>query len=891
MIGETILHYKIIEKLGEGGMGEVYKARDTKLDRFAALKFLPSQLTASEDDKLRFMHEAKAASAMNHPNVCTIHSIEEYNNQLFIVMEFVDGKTLKDKKDSLSEKQILEIGIQAAEGLAAAHEKGIVHRDIKPENIMIRKDGIVQIMDFGLAKLYTSGNVSRLTKPGTTMGTMGYMSPEQIQGLDVDHRTDIFSLGIVLYELLAGEPPFKGMHETAILYEIVNVDPPPISSIKESFSPELDTIILECLEKDKDERCQSAKELAKDLRKVKKSTGNRKSRIYNTAPMSVSGKTGASQVSIPSSESITTQTLNKRFKLKKLIPAALIIAIISSLIFAYLYFNQQEIIDTGIIQFDISPPPGTKFNPETPVISPNGRTIAFTAADSTGKSMIWLRQLESTNAVPLAGTENAGYPFWSYDNKFLCFYSNEKLNKIDVATGLVQELCDASGREGSWGSSDIILFTRSLFSTIYKMKTGGGTAAQATTLNQSLAEEGDYWPQFLPDNKHFLYSAFSRNEINSGLYVGSIEDTARTLIMKIEQADPFLFKARFVSPDYLFILKNKDLTIQKFDPYNLKILSDSKTFLSDNSDYSISNNVLVLSQNSSKASSDLLLLDRQGKQIESKPDLGFFIEISESPDENSTAYHRIYGPDNSQTFNQDIWIYNKNRGLTSRFTYESAADIKPLWSPDGKSMVYASSPDAVYDIYEKEIGSNSTPKLLLKTEFNKYPDDWSLDGKYILYETQDDLWVLPMTGDRKPIKYLNTPFTEWSGSFSPDAKWIAYTSNESGRDEVYIQSFPELKQRYQVTTNGGNGPKWRKDGKELFYCTSDQKLMAVSIETNPKFTIGIPKELFKADLWVYSNRYAVLDNGQHFLINKISTSSFSKPLKVIVNWKSLLNQK
>ncbi|MCG6961572.1 serine/threonine protein kinase, partial [bacterium BMS3Abin03] len=293
MIGETILHYNILEKLGEGGMGEVYKAQDTKLDRFVALKFLPSQLTASESDKARFIQEAKAASSMNHPNVCTIYSIEEYNNQLFISMEYIEGKTLRDKKDHLSEKQILEIGIQVAEGLAAAHEKGIVHRDIKPENIMIRKDGIAQIMDFGLAKLYSSGNVSHLTKAGTTMGTMGYMSPEQIQGLDVDHRTDIFSLGVVLYELLAGEAPFKGMHATAIMYEIVNVEPPPISTIKEGIDPLLDGIILECLEKDKDERCQSAKELAKNLRKFRRVlTAERASKIYNVGTQSFNFKSG-----------------------------------------------------------------------------------------------------------------------------------------------------------------------------------------------------------------------------------------------------------------------------------------------------------------------------------------------------------------------------------------------------------------------------------------------------------------------------------------------------------------------------------------------------------------------------------------------------------------------
>ena len=270
MIDETILQYKILEKLGEGGMGEVYKAQDTKLDRFVALKFLPSQLTATEEEKSRFVQEAKAASALNHPNICTIYDIQENEGQLFIVMEYVDGETLRSKKQNLSTKQVIEIGAQAAEGLAAAHEKGIVHRDIKPENLMLTKSGVLKIMDFGLAKLNSPAEASRLTKAGTTLGTIGYMSPEQVQGLDVDHRTDIFSLGVVLYELLAGESPFKGVHETAIMYEIVNVDPQPISTVKEGIDPELDEIILECLEKDKDERCQSAKEARKKFKEIKK---------------------------------------------------------------------------------------------------------------------------------------------------------------------------------------------------------------------------------------------------------------------------------------------------------------------------------------------------------------------------------------------------------------------------------------------------------------------------------------------------------------------------------------------------------------------------------------------------------------------------------------------
>ena len=391
LVGRTILHYKIIEQVGQGGMGEVFKAQDTKLERFVALKFLPSQLTASEDDKARFIQEAKAASAMNHPNVCTIHSIEEYKNQLFIVMEYIEGTTLRDNKQTLSEKKILEIAAQVADGLGAAHEKGIVHRDIKPENIMLRKDGIVQIMDFGLAKLYSKGNVSRLTKAGTTMGTMGYMSPEQVQGQDVDHRTDIFSLGVVLYELLAGESPFKGMHETAIMYEIVNVDPPPIATVKEGIDPDLDKLILECLEKDKDERFQSAKELARSLRKLKRgSTGSRSSRFYNVNTQTVNtmqattiNKSGATTLKdIPIKNFFSSIFYNPTISWS--LAGILTIGIILLL---FLFVFNSKPTEVQEIKATILPPHGVNFDNHQGsnlTISPDGKYISFIGVDSTG---------------------------------------------------------------------------------------------------------------------------------------------------------------------------------------------------------------------------------------------------------------------------------------------------------------------------------------------------------------------------------------------------------------------------------------------------------------------------------------------------------------------------
>ena len=422
MIGEKILHYKILEKLGEGGMGEVYKAQDTKLDRFVALKFLPSKLTATEDEKSRFIQEAKTASAMNHPNVCTIYSIEEYENkdgdkQLFIAMEFVDGKTLSDKKGTLSDKQKLEISAQVAEGLAAAHEKGIVHRDIKPDNIMIRKDGIVQIMDFGLAKLYASGNVSRLTKAGTTLGTMGYMSPEQIQGQDVDHRTDIFSLGVVLYELFAGASPFKGMHEAALVYEIVNTDVPPISEEKPEFDPELDRLILECLEKDPPDRCQSAAELARNLRKLKRvSTGSRTaSRIQQAIPVTKERK----------------QQINK-WKMTSIALAVLCATAIAVLF--YLITLPKPGNDLTSYKYT---PFETDGVTKEGAWSPDSKSIVFTKYHE-GTWQLLMRSIDNPRSKMLTTTESKdGFYniFWAPDGNSIYFIEDYRLKNIGLAGG------------------------------------------------------------------------------------------------------------------------------------------------------------------------------------------------------------------------------------------------------------------------------------------------------------------------------------------------------------------------------------------------------------------------------------------------------------------------
>ena len=614
--------------------------------------------------------------------------------------------------------------------------------------------------------------------------------------------------------------------------------------------------------------------------------------MYNVNSSAFNTTSGITQVS-KSSGSIAIEAFNKRLELKKLIPFVTIISLGLAVLFIYLYFTKPtSVTENETIQFSLPAPAGYTFTSDVPAISPDGKMIAFTASDSSGKTMIWIRQLESLNATSLAGTENAYAPFWSYDSKFIGFFAGGKLKKINLSTGSLQILCDAqSVHEGTWGSNNIILFTPQLFSPLYKINADGGVPVQATTLDLARTEEWHRTPQMLPDNIHFIYAAYGRNQGSARLYVGSLEDNTKIEIMPIIKRGVFQMGAVFVSPDNLFFLKNESLMIQKFNLSDFKLSGEPRQLISDVRNFTIAKNIMIVSKNAIDYKSDLVVFDRHGKQIEQKNNLGFFVELTVSPNEDSVAYHRVYGPDLNEVFNQDIWILDRKRNVTSRFTTSPASDASPLWSPDGTKIVYASSPDTVYDIYEKDVSGTSKPTLILKTNFAKYTLDWSSDGKYILYEAQGDLWAISMTGDRKPIQLTHASFNEDQGTFSPDVHWIAYSSNESGSSEIYVQSFPKPEQKYRVSLNGGKAPRWRPDGKELYYISPEKILIAVKVKETSQLTFGVPQKLFKADLEGYSNTYSVLDNGQHFLVNEWGTNKTSQPLRVIINWESLLNKK
>ena len=884
MVGTIVSHYKILEKVGQGGMGVVYKAQDITLERFVALKFLPAHLAASEQDKARFTQEAKAASALNHPNVCTIHDIQEHEGQMFIVMEFVDGQTLRDKGGTISFKQAIDIGIQIADGLAAAHEKGIVHRDIKPENIMIRKDGIAQIMDFGLAKLKGAAGVSRLTKEGSTVGTAGYMSPEQVQGLDADHRSDIFSLGVLLFEMFTGQLPFKGVHETALMYEIVNVDAAPMSSMKLDIDPNLDAIVLECLAKEPDERTQSAKQVSVDLKRCRReSSKSRVSRIAAAPPMY-----RQSQVSGEQAVAALAPT-KKPGLLPWIVAAGFFLGMIG---LAFLYYRETS-KEVSVFRFTLTPPENTMFTEQIPVISPDGQRMAFIVRDSSGGTLIWVRPLSSLVATPLMGTVEAFSPFWSPDSRFLGFFQSGKLKKIEATGGPAQTLCDApQGRGGTWSNAGVIVFSPSFSTGLQQVSQAGGTPTELTSLDTTRKENSHRWPSFLPDGRHFVYFGQGTPEENNALFLGSLDSKDKTLLLSVTS------NAVFAPPGYLLFVRERSLMAQEFNADRGELAGEAFPIAEDvgfvqSRNYGLfsasTNGVLAFGLGAgSLGNRQLVWFDRGGKRLEKVGTPGFLFDFSLSPDEKRVAFRRV----DRQASNEDLWILDLLRGTESRFTFRPARDDDPVWSPDGSKILFDSNPEGMSNLHQKIASGAGSEELLLKSTSSDYPVDWSADGRYILFgredtKTKTDLWILPLAGDGKPFPYVNTEATEFSGRFSPDARWVVYSSDESGKLEVYVQTFPVTSGKWQVSIGGGGAPIWSKDGKEIFYLAPDKKLMTVDVKAvGGSLEQGIPKPIFSTDVdqYLLPNRYAASKDGKRFLVNNAVESTGAKPIAIVLNW-------
>jgi len=898
MIGTTISHYKILEKLGEGGMGIVYKAEDMKLDRIVALKFLPSHLNASEQDKARFVQEAKAAAALNHPNVCSIIDIQEHDSQMFIVMEFVDGQTLRDKRGTISFKQAIEIGIQIADGLSAAHEKGIVHRDIKPENIMVRKDGIAQIMDFGLAKLRSaSSKINRLTKEGSTVGTAGYMSPEQVLGQDVDHRSDIFSLGVLLYEMMTGQLPFKGVHETALAYEIVNVDAAPMSTIKPEIDPSLDAVILDCLEKDPKERCQSVAEVARDLRRVKReSTRQRASRITGSRPAYSS-----SNVQTPEVSGVQSVQPSRAFQWLPWSVAG--VFLIAATVLAFFHFR-EPVLDIPVLRSYVHPPENITFvsqNGGHIALSPDGRMVAFVGRDSVGRVSLWVRPLRSLVAQQLPGTEDAFYPFWSPDNKQIGFFTNGKMKKVDAVGGPVLTICEAqNGRGGTWNSAGIILFAPDNSTGLSKVPASGGTPVVVTHPDTIHSPEDNHrWPVFLPDGVHFLYvtqsTGISGASETGEIIAGSLTDSSYRNVLLHASSNIELTRG------YLLYYQQKTIMARPFDMDKIQFTGDAVPIAQDilygtarsKASFTTSDNGILLYQGGFTSRNRLVFVDRTGQEVQELAEGPAVGNGKLSPDGKTI----VYAQEDTQVGTLDLWLYEISRGIRTRFTFDPATEGSPLWSPDGKTIAYSWAKGARIALYMKSAVTSDSSHLLYSSNLNNFPTSWSSDGKYILFhsvgdaKTKVDLHVLSLSGDHTATDFLKTEFNEVVGQFSPDMRWVAYISNASGQNEVYIRPFPNGGTQWQVSKSGGTSPLWRHDGKELYFISASRKLVAVQTKVvGDAIEIGAEHELFDLDSRGPAQPNDVTADGSKFLVS-VFPAGLVQPITMVTNWDSELKKK
>ncbi len=873
MIGQTISHYKILDKLGEGGMGVVYKAEDTKLKRTVALKFLPPQALASEEERERFTREAQASAALNHPNIATVFAIDEHDGKRFIAMEYVQGQSLHQKVQSGPMKipEAIDIAVQVAEGLHAAHESGIVHRDMKGANVMVTDKGQVKIMDFGLAKLK---GVSLLTRQGSTLGTVSYMSPEQARGEKVDHRTDIWSLGVVLYEMLTGRLPFAGEFEQSILYAILNTDPEPLTSVRSNIPMDLERVLRKMMAKDPGDRYQSALEIPVDLRAVKTmlKTSSGSSRIAT-----------ASTVVAPQS---------KR-PLKSLLLWGGLGLMFVALILALWNPWRSPAMSPLIGKFEINLPKGDALDIiiySSVAISPDGSRIVYRA---NGK--LYLRDVSSFNPVVIPGTEDAGAPCFSPDGNWIAFFSGGKLKKVSVNGGSPIELADALDNRGvSWGTGGMIAYTPHTSTGLWLVPEVGGDARQLTIPDSVKLERTHRSPSFLPNGKTILFTmgTFSSPDYyeDATIEAVNVESGERKVILKGAST------ARYIPTGHLVYSRGGILYASAFNADRLEVTGTPVPVLegvdgdptSGVVHYGIANNGTLVYIPGEVAGGPrfMAVFDTTGKSSQLAPEAQLYSEPRISPDGKRLAVVIHSGKDS------DVWVFDVVRSTLSRLTF-GGTNRTPTWSPDGKRIAYFTSATEVGGkIHMRHADGSGEADLISQGLGRAYVDNYARDGSALILDrsgvqgNQSDIWVLPLSGDRKPWPFLATQYDEWQASLSPDGKWLSYISNESGTYQVYVQPFPNRGGKWQVSTQGGTEPRWSPDGRTLYY-TSGQRMMAVSVSTSSGFVVGQPRQLFDKyqALPVDSGiSYDVLPNGQGFVTTLSKNPSAYQQIRVVLNW-------
>ena len=892
--GTKLGPYEIQSPLGAGGMGEVYRAKDTRLDRTVAIKVLPSHLSSDPELKQRMEREAKAISALQHANICTLYYIGTQDGTDFLVMEYLEGQTLADRllKGALPIEQVLKIGTEIAQALEKAHQQGIIHRDLKPANIMLTKAG-AKLMDFGLAKPKISiaaqavgaftpstptmnlasltAAVSPLTQKGSIVGTFQYMAPELLQGAEADARSDLFSFGCVLYEMITGRRAFEGKSQLSVFSSILEKDPEPIASSQPLAPPMLDRVVRACLAKDPADRIQSAHDVAMDLRWV-----------------SESSQPDSAQSSAEFKKSWAAWTF------------ALLLALAALAGFAGYRWAKSS---TDSLSLHAEIPPPNKFLLDTtgdaggmPVLSPQGDKIAFVAHSGDAK-MLWVRPLNSDSAQQLEGTQNAMHPFWSPDGRYIGFFANGKLAKIAASGGPVTVLADApNSRGGSWSANDVIVFAPDFLGALLKVSAQGG-AAEPATLIEKTKHDTHRWPWFLPDGKHFLFLATSHTGGDpkpNGIYFGSVDNKETRQLVASDSA------AQYAS-GYLLYRANTALVAQPFDPES-GTLSGSAAPLFNNlrddvgvwrSIFAVSQNGLMVYQLGSAASakSSLVWFDRSGKALaDFDPRESTIIDVRLSPDNKRVAFASGTG----------IWTLDLERKTKTRITFDQQLVQEPSWSPDGKTLMFSArmaKGGGNVEIRSKSADGSGAEKTLIAEQNNYHYPAWSPDGKYLTYiwgdgEKMVSLWIVPVAGNAKPVAIVQPPSAQSNICYrvSPDSRWVAYISDESGLQEVYITSFPEGKGKWKVSSSGGAYPAWRADGKELFYqnVTNDFFACPIAVKAS-EVEVGTPQHLFNTSSPGIGISFDVSADGKRLLVNHAEEEA-QAPLQLLTNWPAELKK-
>ena len=880
----TIAQYTIVSKLGEGGMGVVYRARDIKLGRDVAIKVLPASLSENADRLSRFEQEAQAAGVLNHPNILSIYHIGTHDGAPYIVSELLEGETLRERLagDALPPRKAIDYGLQIAKGLATAHEKGIVHRDIKPENIFITDDGRVKILDFGLAKLAAAIDGTQQqtevptrkvnTNPGTVMGTMGYMSPEQLKGKHVDHRSDIFSFGAILYEMLSGKRAFRGDSMAETMSAILREDPPDLSETNKTVSPALERVVRHCLEKNPAERFHSARDLAFAIESLSGSA-------------IASGQTGAMS-GITTTASEGTTGLKPLFSTPR---AAWIVAGVFALIavaaLGYAFFNRPSSKENAV-RLTFNPPLELSFNDtqaEWAVISPDGQKIAFSAV-ADGKNRLYVRNLDSTEAKLLPGSDNPTEPFWSPDSRSIAYGSNGKLKRSDLATGAnAQVLCDAARVVGgTWSKDGTIVFTPDYRTTLAQVSAQSGEPKPVTMKTEETADERHRYPYFLPDGRHFL---FYRE--NKGIWAGSLDSP------EIKQILPDNSPVVYAPQGWLIFVRNEALVAQAFDPAKRTLSGEPVPIITGqrndlgNRRFSVSDNGTLLWQGLWQRDYQLVWFDREGKQagtVDAPVKAWVGQDPHISPDGKRLAVKR----------EQNLWVIDLEKGTGQRITSTFAQ--MPIWSPDGTRLAYSAAGLTL----KNANGSGEAETLLPGANF---PRAWSPDGRFIIYlrrgvKTRLDIYALPMFGERKESLLLESAFDELHAQISPDGHWLAYSTDETGDYEIYVQSFSADGKlgadKKRISNAGGRSPVWRRDGGELFFVALDGTMMSTTVKTGgSEFQFLAPKPLFKARMLMWFgnvHEYDVSPDGQRFLIGTLIGEAPAPAPTVILNWTADLKK-